>query len=153
MGRAWNPRPQHEQTSRGLLRLLKAGLGLLLAIGVVAMIVIVPAIVQGPIRSEQGRSYQVTPSLAVLPCISDRCSSSLPSNEPPFPEISREPTSLLAQTTETPVTPIALATSTRTSSGSIMLEWLAHKQNPVARTGFLQRMTDLARDRGRSQRP
>lgn len=153
MGRVWNPWPEHNQASRGVLGILEAGLGLLMATTVVTLIFTVPAISQGPIRSGQSRSYQVTPSLAYPPCDSNLCSSAPASIESSYQVTDGEPASALVQPTSASGTPMVLTTSSRRNSGGIMREWFEMKAKAKARAGFLQHMTELARNQGRPARP
>lgn len=153
MGRAWNPQPEHVQQLRSVLGTLEAGLGLLLVIAVVTMLVIVPAIVQGPILPVQSARYQVAPSLAGPPCDSKVCAFSPTSPESLLQRAHRQPVTSSIQPTAASGAPIMLTPSTRPNSGGIMRDWFEKKVETKARARFLQHMTELARNQGNPAHP
>lgn len=155
MGRAWRPQPKYRQAPHVALGMLEAGLGLLMTFAIMIMIVIisVPTVVQGPIRAEQSRSDQLTPSLAVPPCDSEVCTSSPNSTVPLDMGTHRETATTPMQPTAASGMAIELTPSSQRNSGGIMREWFEMQAKARARGGFLQQMTEFLRNQGKPSRP
>lgn len=149
---AANPPSQSQRRQSGISRLLELGLGLLMALSVAAAIVAKPGNEDGPIQPAPVSQHLAVPTSAASFHDSDVCPCSPESRDLLDHALPGAPTARLIYTTSDLGTPDERTSAPLDGSGGIMREWLGRKARAEDRYGFLNRMTELARDRGRPPR-